>query len=101
MVNETHPLDAPWHGVRRQDNGGLTLEGIRDMLRPRRRRLILFFNGDDREVVTSACRTLRDEGYELAEREHRWVEAGRVIAVDADVLQPEYLNSMIGSLFDG
>jgi hypothetical protein len=66
----------------------LNLTTIRNLLNPTKRRMVLFFHEDDRGVVEDACRTLRAEGYELAEREHRYMVPGIAVAIDADELQP-------------
>lgn len=66
----------------------VTLEAIRNLLNPLRRRYVVFFHEDDRGVVAEACRALRGEGYEIAERQHPYMKPGIAVAIDADELQP-------------
>ncbi len=68
--------------------GRVTIESIRNLLHPLRRRQIVFPHADDRAVVMEACQRLRTEGYELAERQSGAVEPGTAVVVDADLLQP-------------
>lgn len=66
----------------------VTLEAIRNLLNPLRRRHVVFCNPTDHPLVEMALRDLRKEGYEVAVKPHRYVEEGTAYAVDADLLQP-------------
>jgi hypothetical protein len=64
-------------------------ERLRNSLNPiERKRYLVWFHPDDREEAVAACRTVRTEGYEVAEREHRYVDPGQLIVMDADLAQP-------------
>jgi hypothetical protein len=74
--------ETPW------DSSDVTLESIRDLLAKMRKRTIVLFHEDDREIVEEVCRRMRDEGFEVAEKAHLFSIRGKVICFDADMLQP-------------
>jgi hypothetical protein len=74
--------------MQRPDGDYPTLAGVRNLLHPLRRRQVVFCNPTDHPLVEMALRTLRQEGYEVAAKPHRYIEEGTAYAVDADLLQP-------------
>lgn len=64
----------------------VTLAGLRNLLNPLRRRHVVFCNPTDHPLVEMALRDLRQEGYEVAAKPHRYVDEGVAYAMDADML---------------
>lgn len=60
----------------------LSPTGLRNLLHPLRRRHVVFCHADDLDLVADACRTFRAEGYEIAERTHRYMVPGIAVVLD-------------------